>query len=189
MSAETAVLKTVRLASAPSASPFSKSSPWLAIWFVMWAKQTTGLLRASAKAYNAAASISTARILFSRWVAMAASVSRYGASVVQAAPRYTESKCSSKARPRAARRRGAPGTATPDRRRSRRNRGCRRPHRPGPPPGTRRADRGRQSGWRGRILPSSRSCRRDSCRHRWRRSRPPRCQAPATRRRRGRCAR
>src|SRR5690242_4607348 len=41
---------TVSEASAPSASPFSKSPELTAIWLVTWARQSTGLLRARAKA-------------------------------------------------------------------------------------------------------------------------------------------
>ncbi len=46
---------------APSCGPFSKSSPTCAIWLVMCAKQSTARSPAAAKAYSAAASISTAR--------------------------------------------------------------------------------------------------------------------------------
>jgi hypothetical protein len=45
--------------STPSASPFSKSPSTCAIRFVTWAKQRTAAPRARAKAYSAAASIST----------------------------------------------------------------------------------------------------------------------------------
>ena len=48
--ASTAAVARARASRTPSASPFSKSPSSTAIWFVTWAKQTTGRSRTSANA-------------------------------------------------------------------------------------------------------------------------------------------
>ena len=48
--ASTAAVTRARASRTPSASPFSKSPSSTAIWFVTWAKQTTGRSRTSANA-------------------------------------------------------------------------------------------------------------------------------------------
>src|SRR5258708_24017957 len=78
--------RTRSASTVPSASPFSKSCSVCAIVFVTWARQRTFFLLHCAKAYSAAASISTASTSLVRAAALASPASRKRASALQLEP-------------------------------------------------------------------------------------------------------